>query len=300
MNMIFKWAKMIDESININDYNESEQDELKQDRIGISRPSELGKKINSILSKDLYENKYGSAKEFYAANFSCNITDAIKLKEIFHGKMKTDLEPGISYIYFMCAINTLEPQQMVDYINDICGSVLPFKINVDDVKYVGTHRFSPSNRELDSTMKIARDLNKTREIYVVASGRYDPKYVIEKKRKEIAHTLSVIKDDYPESSLMVKYGDINYLTLFLKQIPQSVKDKEMDYDHNYLLMLAKKGSLNHSQQIKIATALLDSAELLSDDDEIEEDDIKNIGIIRGKEKSSGRVFEIDTFLVKVK
>jgi len=200
MNIIYTWAKMLSESSE----EQSQIEEVEGGQIGISRPDELGKNINGIISQDIFENRDGDAKDLFEADFKCNISDTESLMRRFPGIKRGTLPYGTSFIYFMCAHGKLDPKRMVSYVNEICSDVLPFVIKLDDVEYLGSYdvKQGPENRQ---------------DLFVIATGSFGDSTKLARKRKEIADAFEKIRDGYSDEALMVKYGDKEYLRKYLKQ-----------------------------------------------------------------------------------
>jgi hypothetical protein len=257
-------------------------EEFQGGRLGISRPDELGKNINGIISQDIFEHRDDETKDLFDADFKCNISDTTTLVRKFPKIPKDMIPKESSFIYFMCNSLVLDPQRMVDYVNSKCAEVLPFKLNIDNVIYLGRH-------DVDSSAK-------QQDLFVISNGSYGGKDEDGEIRAAIKEAYSKIKSSYTDEALTVKYGDKKYLTKFLQQ-NQTALNKLNDTGH-YLLLITLKDTLKPLKRVKVATAICSSIEKF-EDLEIKDSDIEKIGTIRGKFKATGSVFELDAFTLKV-
>lgn len=279
--MIQKWASVLSES------EEEVQDEVQDvketesSRVGISRPDELGKNINGIISKDLFDNRTGSAEDLYQADFKCNISDTGTLVRKFPAIPKDMIPQDCSFIYFMCKAGELDPKRMVDYVNQKCAEVLPERINIDDVIFLGRHDVGQGDQLQD--------------LFVIVNGDYGTARKGQETRQEVADAFAKIKDGYSDEALMVKYGDKEFLTRYLKQ-NQTALNKLQDKG-NYLLMVALKDQLRPAKRVKVANAIGSQVNIFGEHD-VEDKDIERIGTLRGKYKATGSVFELDAFVIK--
>lgn len=270
-NYIRQWARLISESCKENDLNEG--------RIGISRPDELGKRINGILAQetaDFYEGDNDENADIFAGDFRCNISDTGTLSKIFYGIGKK-LPKDSSFIYFTCSPGRLTKERMVEYLNKTCSEVLPEKIDIDKVIDIGT--VDQGGKEID--------------LYVYVNGTYSNP--IDKK---ILENLKKLNNKYRNSGIMVKHGNKDYLSKYF--VRNSSGLEKLDKNNIYLVIFYLKNTLGRASRLEVFNGLdgEGNSSLGLFEKPCEEKDIINLGTMQGKYKATGTVFELEVFGVK--
>lgn len=243
--------------------------------------SELGKQINGRISPDIYAHREDSTKDLFEADFICNISDTGMLLKAYP-EIPRDMIPKQSlFIFFMCKRQSLDPQRMVDYLNQKCGDVLPFKLDVDRLIYLGSHSAMGEKQKYD--------------LFVVPNGVYDNKRKAAATRWQVQNAFDKIKDSYADEALRVKYGDKEALQKFLKSNPSTLG--KLQDGHNYLLLIALKDQLRPSKRVKVANTIASQVDVF-EGRELEEGDIETLGTIRVKFRATGSILDLDTYAIK--
>ena len=271
MNMIYKWSQIISE-------NKKDLNQINEENITIT--DELGKKINDIIQPDMLNNKDGSTKDLWDADFKCNISTTNTLVSVLPDIPKNIIPKNSSFIIFMCDHLALDPNRMVSYINSKCADVLPFKLDVDDVIYLGSYDRN-------------RSYKNRQDLFVISKEKFNS---LKSERYFVNLAIKKLQIKFPDEFLRGTYGTKETLlnsSFFKKQ--NEILNTLNDTD-KYLILLAIKNTLSPIKQLKIVDDINDSASLT--DKDFSFDDIIKLGVIKAKNKT-GSIINFDVFGVKI-
>lgn len=199
----------------------------------LTKSDEIGAAINSRLGPDLIDKREGETKDLWEANFHCNITTPVNLVARFNITPGI-LDPNDMFLYFMCLSGKLKPERMVEYINDLCGDILPFKINVDEIVYIG--KFKSSKGYLGTK-------EDTYDIYLMRTGINQHinsyyRYILKK------FLIDDLKKKYKSNMLNVYYGNTKELSPVLSKINRPTGSTPIKHDSKYFMVVDTLGNLS--------------------------------------------------------
>lgn len=149
MNIIDYWAGLVAESQHGDRIEEDIHGRARPDsgwgrgRIGMARPSELGRKIMHLFSPACFaEMRRGEESPYFNSSLNCFMTDRAGIIRRYPRVENADMLGDGLIAFFSCTAGTLTPELIVDAFNEWCSGVLPREYSEDDLIRLGTHDVS--------------------------------------------------------------------------------------------------------------------------------------------------------------
>lgn len=246
----------------------------------LTKSDEIGAAINSRLGLALLNNRGEKTKDLWEANFHCNVTTPVNLVARFNITPGI-LDPKDEFLYFMCLSGKLEPERMVEYINDLCDDILPFKINVDDVIYLGKFKSSKGYRGSKDDKY---------DIYLIKTGinQYINSYYRYILKKFLIDDL---KEQYKSNMFNVYYGNTRELSPVLSKIKRFNNSPSIKHDSKYFMIVDTLGNLSDD-------VLMDIYNKIESNLEVQLGDIFQVGELNTINPKTKEPYYLDVFVIE--